>query len=81
MFNSDQSVATRPKILSTSPALGSTITVTTDSAVTKFSMVRFGTATHSVNTDLIRVPLLNTASGITHRNQVLSEPGVVIPGW
>ncbi|KAL8912610.1 MAG: hypothetical protein Q9171_002412 [Xanthocarpia ochracea] len=55
LFNPDQSVAARPKIVSTNPAkivpLGSTNTITTDSAVTKFSMVRFGTATHSVNTD------------------------------
>ncbi|KAL8921020.1 MAG: hypothetical protein Q9208_005911 [Pyrenodesmia sp. 3 TL-2023] len=85
LFNSDQSVATRPKILSTSPAkevpLGSTITVTMDSAVTKFSMVRFGTATHSVNTDQLRVPLTYSASGNVYKVQVPGEPGIAVPGW
>ncbi|KAL8726445.1 MAG: hypothetical protein Q9166_006723 [cf. Caloplaca sp. 2 TL-2023] len=86
LFNSDQSVATRPKIVSTSPAesvlLGSTITVTTDSAITKFSMVRFGTVTHGVNTDQRRVPLTSTASGgNVYQVQVPSEPGIAVPGW
>ncbi|KAL8834088.1 MAG: hypothetical protein Q9170_003924 [Blastenia crenularia] len=87
LFNSDQSVAVRPKITSISPdrivPLGSAITVTTDSAVMVFSMVRFGSATHSVNTDQRRVPLMSSTVVGTNVYQVLvpSEPGVVIPGW
>ncbi|KAL8858874.1 MAG: hypothetical protein Q9178_004552 [Gyalolechia marmorata] len=86
LFNSDQTVTTRPKIISTNPAniapLGSAITVTTDSAVTKFSMVRFGTATHSMNTDQSRVPLTNRATGSNvYKVQVPNEPGIAIPGW
>lgn len=85
LFNSDQSMAIRPTIVSTTPAqdipLGSTITVTTDSVVTEFSMVRFGTSTHSVNTDQRRVPLTYTASGNVYEVQVPSEPGIAVPGW
>ncbi|KAL8709767.1 MAG: hypothetical protein Q9220_005553 [cf. Caloplaca sp. 1 TL-2023] len=88
LFNSDQSVATRPKIVNVAPnngnpvPLGAVMSVTTDSAVTAFSMVRFGTATHSVNTDQRRVPLTSTASGgNVYKVQVPSDPGIVIPGW
>ncbi|KAL8945560.1 MAG: hypothetical protein Q9222_007907 [Ikaeria aurantiellina] len=88
LFNSDQSVATRPKILSANPtnpvALGATMTVTTDSPVQKFSLVRFGTATHSVNTDQRRVPLTSSASGgggNTYKVQIPNEPGIAVPGW
>ncbi|KAI4086317.1 MAG: hypothetical protein LQ344_007640 [Seirophora lacunosa] len=89
LFNSDGTAvaaAARPKITRTSPArdvpLGSTLTVTTEGPVEKFAMVRFGTATHSVNTDQLRVPLTFTAGGAnTYRVQVPSEPGVAVPGW
>ncbi|KAL9003763.1 MAG: hypothetical protein Q9188_003387 [Gyalolechia gomerana] len=85
LFNPDQSVATRPEILKTDPAkdvqLGSVLTVTVDGAVAEFSMVRFGSATHSVNTDQRRVPLAHTAGGNVHRVQIPSDPGVVVPGW
>ncbi|KAL8982736.1 MAG: hypothetical protein Q9177_005181 [Variospora cf. flavescens] len=88
LFNGDGTVATRPKITNLSPAaknvpLGSTVTVTTDTPVAKFAMVRFGSATHSVNTDQLRVPLAFTAAGggNVYRVGVPADPGVVVPGW
>ncbi|KAL8685273.1 MAG: hypothetical protein Q9224_005883, partial [Gallowayella concinna] len=87
LFNYDQSVATRPKILSTSleknnnVKLGSGITVTTDGPV-GFSMMRFGSATHSVNTDQRRVPLASvTGGGNINKVLIPQEPGVAVPGW
>ena len=53
LFKSDNTPATRPKILSlsqTSAIPGNKITVITDTVVTRFSLVRLGSATHSVCT-------------------------------
>ncbi|KAL8838673.1 MAG: hypothetical protein Q9176_004913 [Flavoplaca citrina] len=86
LFNGDQTPATRPKILSMNPAkeikLGSGITVTMDGPVNRFSLVRFGSVTHSVNTDQRRVPLGSvTGGGNVYQVLVPKEPGVVVPGW
>ncbi|KAL8800932.1 MAG: hypothetical protein Q9182_004814 [Xanthomendoza sp. 2 TL-2023] len=85
LFNYDQTVATRPKILRTTPEkdvpLGSAITVTTDGPAS-FAMVRFGSVTHSVNTDQRRVPLASmTGGGNTYIVLIPREPGVAVPGW
>ncbi|KAL8994966.1 MAG: hypothetical protein Q9169_005207 [Polycauliona sp. 2 TL-2023] len=86
LFNRDQTPATRPKILSTNPArqikLGSTIEVRMDGGVIKFSLVRFGSVTHSLNTDQRRVPLASMTGGDNvYRVIVPTDPGVVVPGW
>ncbi len=84
LFNADGSKATRPIINSlsaTSVAPGATLTVTTGSAVGSWSMVRFGSGTHSVNTDQRRVPLtVNAVSGNSYTLRVPADGGVVIPG-
>jgi hypothetical protein len=62
---------------------GATITVVTDSAVTKFSMIRYGTATHTVNTDQRQIPITPVAAG-TNTYKVTLGPansGQVIPGY
>ncbi|KAL8851636.1 MAG: hypothetical protein Q9221_003473 [Calogaya cf. arnoldii] len=86
LFNADQTRATRPKILTTNPAkevkLGSGITVTMDGPVNRFSLVRFGSVTHSVNTDQRRVPLASiTGGGNVYQVIVPKDPGVLVPGW
>ncbi|KAL8939590.1 MAG: hypothetical protein Q9216_003270 [Gyalolechia sp. 2 TL-2023] len=84
LFNADGSRASRPTINSisaTSVAQGATITVSTNTAVTSFSLVRYGSGTHSVNTDQRRVPLTPTAtSGTTYTLTLPNDAGIVLPG-
>lgn len=44
-------------------------------------MIRYGSATHTVNTDQRRVPLTETASGLTYTIKLPSDPGVLLPGY
>ncbi|KAL8961406.1 MAG: hypothetical protein Q9193_002036 [Seirophora villosa] len=84
LFNADGSKAARPVISSvsaTSVAVGATITVTMNSAVTSWSLVRYASATHSVNTDQRRIPLTPTAtSGNTYTLRIPSDSGIALPG-
>ncbi|KAI1322258.1 hypothetical protein F5Y16DRAFT_49826 [Xylariaceae sp. FL0255] len=84
-FNSDGSFATRPTIKSVSSATlspGATFTATTASTVKSFSMIRYGTATHTVNTDQRRVPLtIAKTQGTTCTFTLPSDPGVLVPGY
>jgi galactose oxidase len=86
LLNADGTARTRPVINSISARQnvpGATITVVTNSAVTSFSMIRYGTATHTVNTDQRRIPITPVASG-TNTYKVTLGPansGQVIPGY
>ena len=83
LFKADGTKASRPVINSvsaTNVAVGATITVSMNTAVTRFSLVRYGSATHSVNTDQRRIPLTPTASGLSYTVTVPSDPGVALPG-
>ena len=84
MFNPDGSAAVRP-VVKTAPAsalLGSTVSVTADTAKLKFEVVRISATTHTVNNDQRRVPLAVTAGlNNTYRLKVPSDPGVVPPGY
>lgn len=83
LLNSDGSSATRPTILSvptTSLRPGDTIVATTDVEAT-FSLIRYGTSTHSINTDQRRVPLTTTADGLTYSAVLPSDPGILVPGY
>jgi galactose oxidase len=83
LFNADGSLATRPKIVS-APATattGQTITVTTDSPVSSFDLMRYGEATHTVDNDQRRIPLsINSQSGDTYTMTIPADPGVALPG-
>ncbi|CAH0304635.1 Sialidase [Arthrobacter sp. Bi26] len=83
LLNADGSARTRPKIL-TAPATaaaGSTIAVTTGAPVTKFSLMRMSTVTHTVNTDQRRIPVTATAvSGNTASLKLPADRGVLVPG-
>lgn len=85
LFNSDGSPATRPVINSISSGnvkVGNTFTVTLNSAATSFSMVRYGSATHTVNTDQRRIPLTPTSTnGNTYTFKVPSDSGIALPGY
>ncbi len=84
LLKADGTAATRP-VITSAPATnsyGGTMAVTTDSAVTAFSLVRLSAATHSVNNDQRRVPLQSTsADGLTHLVTIPNSSGIVPPGY
>jgi galactose oxidase len=85
LLNSDGSYAQRPNILSMSSntvALGGSITFTTNMPIASMSMIRYGSATHTVDTDQRRysAPFSNP-SGNTYTMTVPTDPGIVLPGY
>jgi len=83
LLNSDGTRRTRPTIntVASTVKIGASLSITTSSAVTSFSLVRFGTATHTVNTDQRRIPLTPLGSGTSYTVTVPSDPGVALPGF
>jgi galactose oxidase len=85
LFDTKGKLATRPKIKSVSVStikVGGTVTVQTNGAIMQASLIRYGTATHTVNSDQRRVPLtLSNAGKNTYSFQVPSDPGVALPGY
>lgn len=84
LFNSNGSPATRPKITSVSATtvlVGGKLTVVTNTAVSTFALIRYGSATHTVDTDQRRIALTPTASGTTYTITVPSDPGIALPGY
>lgn len=83
LLNADGSARTRPTIVTapTTAAAGSSIAVTTGAQITKFSLMRMSTVTHTVNTDQRRIPLTATAvSGNTASLTLPADRGVLVPG-
>ncbi len=83
LFNTDGSLATRPIIVTApdSAAYGATMTVTTDSDIASFALMRSASTTHAVNNDQRRIPLSFQASGAgTYSVQVPTNPGWAVPG-
>jgi large repetitive protein len=84
LLNADGSAATRP-VINTAPATathGTSISVTTNSAISNFSLVRLGSTTHTVNNDQRRIPLQFTSTGANAYSLALpSNPGVILPGF
>ncbi|CAN9386741.1 unnamed protein product [Alternaria alternata] len=84
LFNSDGSAAARPVISSVSSTTirtGVSFTVQMgDSNSYKFSLIRLGSATHSVNTDQRRIPVSGTKNGNSWSIMLPSDSGVMIPG-
>ncbi|TAQ86337.1 hypothetical protein B7494_g5336 [Chlorociboria aeruginascens] len=84
LFNSDGSAATRPVISSATASVkvGNTITVVTDSAISSWSLIRYGSATHTVDTDQRRIALTPTeTSGNTYTLTIPSDSGIALPGY
>ncbi|KAL8684845.1 MAG: hypothetical protein Q9218_008108 [Villophora microphyllina] len=83
-FNADGSMAARSVIDSvsaTNVVVGGRVTVMMDGKVTSFSIMQYGSGTHSVHTDQRRIPLSATAvSGLSYTLTVPSDPGVALPG-
>jgi galactose oxidase len=83
LLKPDGTPAPRPAITNapTTAANGATITVSTDRAVTGFSLVRFGSATHSLNTDQRRIALTPTPITGGYNLQIPTDPGIALPGY
>ncbi|KAF1837919.1 arabinogalactan endo-1,4-beta-galactosidase [Decorospora gaudefroyi] len=83
LLNSDGTRRTRPVITSlfSSVKLGANLRITTNTAILSFSLIRFGTATHTVNTDQRRIPLTPSGSGTSYTVRVPSDPGIALPGY
>ena len=64
-----------------SVAVGGTFTATTNTAVTNWSLIRYGSVTHTVNTDQRRIPLTPTAAGLTYTFKLPADSGVALPGY
>jgi galactose oxidase len=91
LFNTDGSSATRPVINSMKTSddgtgywarAGSTVSVTmggTDDL--NFSVIRLGSATHSVNTDQRRLAVSATRNGNIHTFKLPSDYGILLPGY
>ncbi|KAI0191833.1 bleached galactose oxidase [Xylaria flabelliformis] len=85
LFNSDGTRATRPAITlvsATQVRPGASLTITTAQSVASFSLIRYGSATHTVNTDQRRVPLsVTSVSGLAYAVNLPTDPGVLVPGY
>jgi galactose oxidase len=56
--------------------------ITTDSAVSSAALIRYGTATHTVNTDQRRIPLtLAESGGNQYTADVPADSGILLPGY
>ena len=93
LFDDDGALATRP-VISASPhsvVHGMAVAVDSDSELKTIAIVRFGSATHSVNTDQRRLELCGPASspcsnrlvGGRYLSSVTipTDPGIAIPGY
>jgi galactose oxidase len=83
LIAADGTPASRPTI-TTAPATaanGANITVATNRAVTVFSIIRMGTATHSVDTDQRRIALTPTTVSGGYRLTIPADKGIAVPGY
>ncbi len=82
LFNDNGTPATRPVITAapTQVGYGVNISVSTDSTVSAFAMVRLGANTHTANNDQRRVSLSFTGSGTSYQVAMPSNPGHLVPG-
>ncbi|KAJ9646383.1 hypothetical protein H2199_002432 [Coniosporium tulheliwenetii] len=85
LITSSGGLATRPRIVKTSaPSVlaGGRLTLNTDSAIVNASLVRYGSATHGLNTDQRRIPLKPMSTGANQYDVIIPRnTGIVIPGY
>jgi len=85
LLNADGSKASRPvinSVSSTNVVPGNTVTVGTGGPISSMSLVRFGSATHTVNTDQRRIPLtLTDLGGNSYRFTIPNDYGISLPGY
>ena len=84
LLNADGSPKTRPTIQSFSPSsakVGTTISFKTDMPIKSVSLNRFGSNTHTVNTDQRRIAYKPQGSYPNYRFKIDPDPGVALPGY
>ena len=84
LLTSTGAPASRPSITSlpTTASAGSQVTVKTDQSISTMSLIRMGSATHTVDTDQRRIALTFTTSGTnTYQFTIPSDRGVALPGY
>lgn len=88
LLTTDGKRATRPVIKNKADTVqkkpGDKITITTDSSIVAASLIRYGAATHSLNNDQRRIPLVptkSTGSGFEYVVTIPKESGIAIPGY
>ncbi|MFE5626563.1 discoidin domain-containing protein [Streptomyces virginiae] len=84
LLNADGTPKPRPVITGGVPprtAPGTSLTVSTESSVASFVLMRAAAATHSTDNDQRRVPLVSTPAGAgSYTVSIPSDTGVVLPG-
>ncbi|KAL2815797.1 galactose oxidase [Aspergillus cavernicola] len=85
LFDTNGARAPRPEIRSVSPNSvhpGGQITIQTSVGVASASLVRYGSTTHTVNTDQRRIALeLTTTSDRTYTATIPNDAGIALPGY
>ena len=88
LYQTDGESATRPTITvdKTNVVNGDTLTIDASATLRSVAIVRFGSATHAVNTDQRRVELCGPATkacgaGTAVTVTVPADPGIAIPGY
>ncbi|QRD87005.1 galactose oxidase [Aspergillus flavus] len=85
LFDADGNRAPRPHIETVAPAslrYGGQITITADSPISNASLIRYGTTTHTVNTDQRRIELVLEDAGTNmYTADIPNDPGVALPGY
>lgn len=84
LYNNDGSRAARPVITNapTDVNHGQWIQITTDREISHFSFMRFGSATHTVDTDQRRAPIWPSGNnGNTYNIGMPTDTGKMLPGY
>ncbi|KAH7246643.1 galactose oxidase precursor [Fusarium tricinctum] len=85
LYNNDGTLATRPaitKVSTKSVKVGGKVTISTSGSIKQASLIRYSTATHTVNTDQRRVPLsLTNTGGNSYSFQLPNDSGILLPGY
>ncbi len=83
LFDANGQLATRPVITNAprTAAYGTTVTVSADSAIDSFALVRLSSTTHTVNNDQRRLSLnFRATGGNNYALEIPSNPGWALPG-
>jgi galactose oxidase len=86
LFDENGNLATRPEITNVSGTevrAGDKFTFKTSGPINTASLVRYGSTTHTVNTDQRRISLdaIKSLSGNVYEVTLPSDPSILVPGW
>ena len=83
LYGSNGQLASRLSITSadTEVPIGGTLSFQVSGSVASASLIRYGSATHSINTDQRRIPLQVQGSGGFFSAEIPDDAGVVTPGY